>query len=76
MSPYNSELGNPVDDVNREVETIDLVLDGELQRRIDIAVLLVAADMEVLMIGPAVGEFVNQPGVTVEIENDRLVHGE
>ena len=45
LSPGDSELGNPVDDVNGQVETIDLVLDGQLQGRVDIAFLLVAANL-------------------------------
>jgi len=76
MSPCDSELRNPVDDVNRQIETIDLVLDGKLERRIDIAVFLVAANMEVVVIGATVSKFVNQPGVAMEVENDRFVYGE
>ncbi len=66
MSPCDSELRDPVDDVNRQIETINLVLNGEFEGRIDIPFFHVAADVEVLVIGPAVGELVNQPGVTVE----------
>ena len=76
MSPGDSELGNPVDDVDRQIETVDLVPHGQLERRIDIAMFLVAAHVEVLVVGAAVGELVNQPGVAVEVENDRLVGGE
>ena len=38
--------------------------------------LLVAAHVQVGVIGPAVGELMNQPRVAVKIENDRLVERE
>ena len=75
-APAHSELGNPVDDIDRQIETVNLVLHGELQRRIDIALFLIAAHVKVFVVGAAVSELVNQPGVAMKVENDRLVGGE
>jgi len=65
-----------VDDINGQAETVDLVFDGQFQWCVDIALFLVAAYVQMLVIGAAVGQAVDQPGVTVEIENDRLIPGE
>ena len=42
---------------------------------VDIALLLVPAHMQSLVLA-AVGQAMNQPGITVEVENDRLVDRE
>ena len=76
MSPCDPELGHPVDDINRQIETINLVLYGELEGRVDIASFLVAAHVEILVVGAAVGELVNKPGIAMKVEDYRLVHGE
>ena len=76
MSPGNSELRNPVDDIHRQIEAIDLVPHGEFERGINIAVFLIAAYVKVFVVGAAVSELVNQPGVAMKVENDRLVYGE
>ena len=64
-----------VDDVDGETETVDLVFDGQFQRRVDIALFLVAAYVQIPVVGAAVGEAVDQPGIAVEVKNDRLVEG-
>ncbi len=42
----------------------------QFQRLVDIALLLIAADVNVLLAGPAVGEPMDQPGVGVEVEDE------
>src|SRR5580692_11894561 len=54
-------------------EAVGLVADGQLQRRIDVAVLLVAAHVDVALARPPVGESVDQPRVSVEGKDHRLV---
>src|SRR5262249_59666400 len=46
MCPLRAELRHPIDDVDDQVEPRDLVEHRELQRRVDVASLLVAADVE------------------------------
>ncbi len=75
MGSGNPKLGNPVDDIDRQIKAIDLIPDGQLKGGIDIAFFLVTAHVQVFMVGAAISEFVNQPGVAVEIENDRSVGG-
>ena len=41
------EPRHAVDDIHRQCEAVDLVLDGQLQRSVDVALLLVAADVQV-----------------------------
>ena len=65
--------GHAVDDVDGEVEAVDLVEDGELERRVDVALLLVAAHVDVVVVLAAVGELVDERGVGVEVEDDGLV---
>src|SRR2546425_3144144 len=67
---------HPIDDVDREAEPVDLVTNGQIERRVDVALLFVAAYVQVLVIGAPVGQPMDQPGIPVEVEDDRLVHGE
>src|SRR5215471_5138957 len=65
-----------INDVHSKAETIDLILDGQVQRRVDVSFLLIPADMKVLVIGPPVRQAVDQPGIAMEVEDDRSVFGE
>src|SRR5512146_139199 len=76
VSAGGLEPRHAVDRVDGEVEAVGLVFDRQLERRVDAAEFLVAAHVQVDVIGPAVGELVNQPRVSVKIEDDRLVDGE
>ena len=53
--PRLTETGYPVDGVNGQAKAVGLVADGQLQRRIDVSLLFVAAHMNVVLAGPAVG---------------------
>ena len=55
------------------MEAVDLVEDSELERRVDVAFLHVAAHVHVVVDLEAVSELVNQPRVTVEVEDHGLV---
>src|ERR1700733_4454124 len=70
MGPGTLQPGHAVNHVDRQVEAIDLIKDRELQRRIDVAFLFVPAHMNVVVIGPAISKFVDEPRVSVEVEND------
>src|SRR5271165_4636265 len=65
-----------VDGVHRQAEAVNVVVDGQFKRRVDVALLLVTAHMHVVVIVAAVSEAMNQPRVSVEVEDDRLVEGE
>src|SRR5579872_4527064 len=67
---------NAVNDVDCQVETIDLILDREFERSIDIALLLVPTHVNIDVVRPAIRELVNQPRIAVEVEDHRLVFGE
>src|SRR5208283_3405482 len=54
-------------------EAIDLIVNCQLKRCVDIAVLLVSSHMHVGMVCAAVGKAVNQPGIAVEIKDYGLV---
>jgi len=69
------ELGYAINGVDREAESIGLVVDGQFHRSVDIALLFVAAHMQILVFA-AVGQAVDEPRITVEVENDGLVGGE
>src|SRR5271167_176944 len=74
--PRDAETGHPVDGVNGQAEPVGLVANGQLQRRVDVALLLVTAHMDVALAGPAVREPVDQPRIGVEVEDHRLVRSE
>ena len=76
MTANGLKQGHPIDSVNRQTEAVGLVVDGEFHGCIDVPLFLVTSDMQVLVIGTPIGQAVNQPRVSMEIENDRLVCGE
>jgi hypothetical protein len=67
------QVRHPADHVDHQVETVDLVQDRELERRVDAALLLVAAHVQVLVVLEPAGELVDQPRVAVEVEDHRAV---
>ena len=73
MGTGGLQPGNAIDDVDRQIEPVDLIADCELQRRIDVALFLVASHVDVSMIRPAIGELVDEPGISVEVEDDGLI---
>ena len=70
------ELGQAVDHVRHQMEPVEVVHDRHVERRADRPFFLVAAHVQVLVVGAAVGQPVDQPGVAVVGEDDRLVLGE
>ena len=66
----------PVDDIDCEVEAVDLIENRKLQRRVDVALFLIPADVDVSVVGPAISELVDERRVGVEVEDDGLVAGE
>ena len=72
MGAGHLQARHAVDDINGEAEPIDLVFDSQFQWRVDIALFLVATYMQIVVIGAAIRQPVDQPGISVEIENDRL----
>jgi hypothetical protein len=70
------ETGHPVDDVHDQVEPIQVVQHDHVERCRGGALLEVAADVQVAVVGPAVRQPVDQPRVAVVGEDDRPVGGE
>src|SRR5215813_14489859 len=62
--------------VHRQAETVDLVLDGQFQRCIDVSLFLVTADVHISVIRATVGQTMNQPGISMKVEDDWLIDGE
>jgi len=50
-----------------------LIADGQLERGIDVALLLVASDVDVQLSGTLVGQTMDEPWVGVEVEDDGFV---
>ena len=75
VAPDPLQPGDAVDGVDGQAEAIGLVVDGQLHRRVDVAFLLVSAHVQRLVLA-GVGQAVNQPGISVEVEDDRLVGSE
>jgi hypothetical protein len=65
-----------VDSQDSEGEAVSLVADGELERRVDVSLLLVTTDVQQLLARTVVCETVYKPGVGVESEDDGPVIGE
>ena len=73
MSCGDSEAGNTIDDVDRQTKPVYLVLNGQSQGRVDTAFLSITVHVHVVVVGTAVGQFVDQGGVTMEVEDNRLI---
>ena len=76
MCANGAQPRNSVDHIDSQIKAIYLVEDGELERRVDIALFLISAHMDVVMIPAAVAEFVDERRVRVEVENDRFIDRE
>ena len=74
--PRHPQPRHPVDHVHRQGEPVDLVLDRQFQRGVDVPLLLVPPHVQVLVVRPPVRQPVDQPRVAVEREDDRPVHRE
>ena len=74
--PRLAGLRDAVDRVHDEMETVEVVQHRHVERRRDGAFFLVAADVNVVVIGAAISQSVDQPRVGVEGEDDRLILGE
>ena len=59
-----------------QVKAIEVVQHRHVERRGGRALLLVAAHVQVVVVVAAIGEAMDQPGIAVEGEDDRLVGGE
>src|SRR5580700_1341600 len=67
------QRGNAIDRIDRQGIAIHLILDGQLHRGVDIAALLVATYMQIIVIGAPVGQPMNEPWISMEVEDDGFV---
>src|SRR5580700_747014 len=74
--PGNAEPRHTVDCVDGEAEAVGLIANRQFQRRVDVALLLIAAHVYVVLVRPVVSEPVDEPWVSVEIVDNRLVRRE
>src|SRR5271165_722257 len=65
MCANGLKFGNAVDGVNCKTEAVGFVVDRKFHWCIDVPFLLVTAHMQVLVVGAAIGQPVNQPRVSV-----------
>ena len=70
------ETRHPVDSVNCQAEAVCLILDSQLQWRIDVSLLFVTTHVDVALTRPAICEPVDQPWVRMKVEDYRLVRRE
>ena len=76
MRAAHLQRRDTVDRVDRQRKPIHLVLNGESIGVLMLPLLLVAAHMQVVVIGAAIGQPMNQPRIGMEVEDDRLVRSE
>jgi len=75
IGPLGPCLRQAIDGIHHQMETIHVVHDRHVEGRRDRALFLVAPDVEVA-VRPAVGQPVDQPGITMEAKDDVFVPGE
>ena len=61
------QLRCTIDDIYGQAIAVDLVVDGQFHRRVDISLFLVSAHVHIDVIGAPVCQPVNQPRVAVEV---------
>ena len=76
VNPFGAGLRQAVDGIHDQMETVHIVQYGHVERRGDGAFFLVAADMNVIVVGAPVSQPVDQPRISMKSEDDRLVLGE
>ena len=69
-------LWKAVDGVHHQMKAVQLIQHRHIKGGGDSALFLITADVDVVVVGAAVGEPVDQPWVGVESEDDRLRLGE
>lgn len=67
------EVRQTIDSVHRETVSVSLVTDSELERSVNVTLLLVTSNVDVMGTWAFVSESVDEPGVRVEIEDDGSV---
>src|SRR5271169_6089965 len=75
VAPNLLQRRGPVNHVHCQAKSVGLVIDRQLHRSIDIPFLLVTPHVQRLVLA-AICQAVNQPGISVEIEDDWLVNRE
>lgn len=73
--PNPLQFGHAIYGVNRQTEAIDLIVHRQIHGCVDVSFLLVAANVD-LFVSAGVGEAMYEIWISVEVEDDRLVHGE
>lgn len=73
VDSFSAGLRQPIDHIHHEMEPIQLVQDRHVEGRRNRALFLVAADMDVVVIRAPISQAVNEPGISVEGENDVFV---
>ena len=71
-----TQIRDAIHHILRQMETIQVVEHSHVKGGCDRALLLIAADVNALMVGPAVSQPVDEPGITVKREYDRFIGGE
>ncbi len=67
---------HPINHILNKVEAIQIVADSHVKGRSGGSFFLIPSDVEILVVRPTVGQTVDEPGVTVIGEDDRLIAGE
>ena len=75
VGPLAPQVRQAIHHVLHQMKAVQIVLNAHVEGRGDRAFFLVAPDMEI-WIGPPVGQAMDQPGISVEGEDDVLVFGE
>jgi hypothetical protein len=75
VGAFGTQIWHPIHHVLHQMKTVNFILHPHVEWRRNGALFLVTADVEIA-IGPAVGKFVDQPGIAVEIKNDVFVFRE
>ena len=76
VNPLIAGLWEPIDDVHHKMEAVQIVQHGHVEWCGDGALFLVAADVDVVVVGAAINQAMNQPRVSVVSKDHRLVPGE
>lgn len=76
MCGLRAQLRHPVDDVGDQMETRGFIQHRQFERCIDVALFLITTHVQVVMSLESVRELMDEPRITMEIKNDRLVRSE
>ncbi len=75
IGALGTQMRQPIDHVLHQMKSVQVILHPHIKSRSNCAFFLITTDMKV-MVGPAVGQPMDQPRISMKAKNNVLIFGE